>query len=158
MTTTKGAWLLAAATLLLAAPAMAQQLMVYPEKGQSQDQQNRDQYECHRWSVQQTGFDPTQQQASQAAPPPQAQGGGAMGGATRGAAIGAVGGAIGGNAGKGAAIGAATGGVVGGIRRRQAEQQQTAQAQQSGSSMAQEQAGYNRAMKTCLQARGYAVN
>lgn len=37
----------------------AQQMFVYPKNGQSQEQQAKDQYECHAWAVSQTGFDPT---------------------------------------------------------------------------------------------------
>lgn len=33
-------------------------LFVYPQRGQSVAQQNRDRRECHAWSVSQTGFDP----------------------------------------------------------------------------------------------------
>ena len=36
-------------------------LIVYPNKGQSEEQQAKDRYECHRWAVKETGFDPTQQ-------------------------------------------------------------------------------------------------
>jgi hypothetical protein len=32
---------------------------VYPRLGQSAEQQATDEYECHRWAVTQTGFDPT---------------------------------------------------------------------------------------------------
>ena len=32
---------------------------VYPRNGQSAQQQASDEYECHRWAVGQTGFDPT---------------------------------------------------------------------------------------------------
>lgn len=32
---------------------------VYPREGQSPEQQDRDRYECHRWAVDQTGFDPS---------------------------------------------------------------------------------------------------
>lgn len=35
-------------------------LYVYPKKGQSPEQQDTDRYECHRWAVNQTGFDPTE--------------------------------------------------------------------------------------------------
>lgn len=35
-------------------------LFIYPKKGQSAEQQDTDRYECYRWAVQQTGFDPTQ--------------------------------------------------------------------------------------------------
>lgn len=36
------------------------QLFIYPEKGQSEQQQADDRYECYRWSVGQTGYDPTE--------------------------------------------------------------------------------------------------
>jgi hypothetical protein len=36
------------------------QFYVYPKKGQSADQQAKDRYECHRWAVDQSGFDPSQ--------------------------------------------------------------------------------------------------
>jgi hypothetical protein len=32
----------------------------YPKDGQSDEQQSTDRYECHRWAVAQSGFDPTQ--------------------------------------------------------------------------------------------------
>ena len=32
----------------------------YATRGQSDEQQDRDRYECHRWAVSQSGFDPTQ--------------------------------------------------------------------------------------------------
>jgi len=35
-------------------------IFIYPKKGQSVEQQDTDRYECYRWAVQQTGFDPTQ--------------------------------------------------------------------------------------------------
>ena len=34
-------------------------LMVYPKNGQSQDQQGKDKFECHRWAAEQSGFDPS---------------------------------------------------------------------------------------------------
>ena len=43
--------------------AMAQQQYVFPQKGQSADQQKKDEYDCHTWAVKQTGFDPTVAQA-----------------------------------------------------------------------------------------------
>ena len=36
------------------------ELIAYPKNGQSQDQLGKDKFECHRWAVTQTGFDPTQ--------------------------------------------------------------------------------------------------
>lgn len=35
------------------------QVFAYPNRGQSEEQQSRDRFECHQWSVSQTGFDPT---------------------------------------------------------------------------------------------------
>jgi hypothetical protein len=43
-----------------ASPAAANELYVYPKNGQSAEQQATDRYECHRWAVNETGFDPTQ--------------------------------------------------------------------------------------------------
>ena len=36
------------------------ELYVYPQNGQSAEQQATDKYECHKWAYSQTGFDPTQ--------------------------------------------------------------------------------------------------
>ncbi|MBI5611504.1 MAG: hypothetical protein HY942_00330 [Gammaproteobacteria bacterium] len=41
-------------------PAVPEQLFVYPKKGQGEQQLAADRYQCHRWSADQTGFDPTQ--------------------------------------------------------------------------------------------------
>jgi hypothetical protein len=38
---------------------MSEDLFIYPKNGQSQDQQAKDQYECHSWARQQSGYDPT---------------------------------------------------------------------------------------------------
>jgi hypothetical protein len=37
-----------------------EQLFIYPRKGQSEKQQADDRYQCHRWAVDQAGYDPTQ--------------------------------------------------------------------------------------------------
>lgn len=165
---------LATATVLaalLCQPAAAQQLIIYPSQGQSQEQQGKDRYECHTWAVQQSGFDPSS--APTAAPPPaapppvaEAPRGGIVRGAGRGAALGAVGGAIGGDAGEGAAIGAATGALFGAFRRHdqrrqqayeQRAYQQQAQAQQQSTTSAGRDT-YNRAMRACLEGRGYTIS
>lgn len=41
------------------AKATGSRLYVYPEQGQSEEQQAKDRYECHRWAVRETGVDPT---------------------------------------------------------------------------------------------------
>ena len=137
--------------------AAAQNIIAYPARGQSPQQQDRDRYECYNWAVQQTGFNPQTQYAGSTAPPPP-PGGGVLPGAAKGAALGAVGGAIGGDAGKGAAIGAGVGGLFGGMRRREAETQQYQAQQQQAAASAQRNAGFNRAMGACLQGRGYTVD
>ena len=38
----------------------ADQIFVYPKQGQSEQQQADDRYACHRWGVEQSGYDPTQ--------------------------------------------------------------------------------------------------
>jgi hypothetical protein len=37
----------------------AADIYVYPRNGQSEQQTSTDRFECHKWSVAQTGFDPT---------------------------------------------------------------------------------------------------
>jgi hypothetical protein len=37
----------------------AEQMFVYPRQGQSEQQMANDRYECHRWAVGETGFDPS---------------------------------------------------------------------------------------------------
>ncbi len=39
--------------------SMASKLFIYPSKGQSEEQQANDRYECHKWAVDQTNYDPT---------------------------------------------------------------------------------------------------
>jgi len=41
------------------AQAPQDQMFIYPRQGQSEQQQATDRYECHRWAVSQTGYDPT---------------------------------------------------------------------------------------------------
>lgn len=42
------------------APPPSDELFTYPQSGQTPEQQATDQYECHKWAVSQSGFDPTQ--------------------------------------------------------------------------------------------------
>ena len=149
-------------TFLAAGVVLAQELIIYPAKGQSQEQLDKDKYECYSWAKQQSGFDPMQQpKATEPPPQQQAQRGGVVRGGARGAAVGAATGAIAGDTGKGAAIGAASGALVGGMRRRdqQRQQQQAEQqwAQQQATTYTKNRDGYNRAYGACLEGRGYSV-
>ena len=139
------------------------EFMIYPNKGQSQQQMDKDKGECYNWGKQQSGFDPMAPPTA-STPPPQAeaQQGGVGRGAVRGGLVGVTVGAIAGDAGKGAAIGAASGALFGGMRRRdqvarenQAEQQW---AQQESAKYAQGRSEYNRAFSACMQGRDYTLN
>jgi outer membrane lipoprotein SlyB len=147
---------IALALALFSAPAFAD-LMIYPKGKQSGEQQSKDKYECHEWAVQQTGFNPMQSVSTEP-PPPTGRQPNAVRGAARGAAAGAVVGAVAGDAGKGAAAGAAGGAVVGGVRRRDAEYARNQQRAQNEAAVQGQRANYDRAVKTCLEARNYSVN
>jgi hypothetical protein len=135
-----------------AASASAQQF-VYPAKGQSPEQQKKDEGQCHTWAVQQSKYDPTKPpQQTAAAKPPTTATGTTPGAGARGAARGAVVGGIMGDAGAGAAAGAVA-------ARGQSRRQNAAQAQQQPATQ-QDQAGvaaYQKARSACLEGRGYTV-
>ena len=138
--------LLVAATF--AASASAQQY-AYPAKGQSPDQQKKDEGECHTWAIQQSKYDPANPPKQAAAPAPATTATGTTAGAgARGAARGAVVGGAMGDAGAGAARGQS--------RRQnaaQGQQQQQAATQQDQAGMA----AYQKARGACLEGRGYTV-
>jgi hypothetical protein len=140
---------------VFAAGAAAQQY-VYPAKGQSAQQQKKDEAECHAWAVSQTGVDPAKpapQAAAPAAPstPTGVTPGAGVRGAARGAVVGEI---VGDDAGTGAAVGATAARAQ--SRRQNVQQQQQAAAQQQQAQGAQ-QAGYAKARAACLEGRGYTV-
>ena len=143
-------------------PPPSGKTFIYPERGQSPQQEEFDRGQCYSWAVQQSGFDPANPPAAPPPPPAQAPQGGLFRGAFGGAALGAVGGAIGGNAGEGAAIGAAVGGLFGLMRRAesvdQEHRQQASYAAQQQGVLAQGRASYNRAFGVCMTGRGYSVS
>ena len=147
--------------------AVAQEFVIFPSKGQSQDQMEKDKFECYGWAKKQSGFDPM-------APPPTTQGpptsqksvaGGAAKGGLAGAAVGAGVGAIAGGgwsgAGKGAAIGGLAGGVFGGMKtnseKKKEEQAQQQAADQQSAQYSQNRNNYNRGYTACLEGKGYVV-
>ena len=152
---------LALFAVFLTSSALAQDLIVYPAKGQSQDQMEKEKFECYTWAKQQTGFDPMQVPTA-STPPPQEQAG--QGGALKGAAVGAGAGALvkrKGSRSKGAVTGAVVGGVLGGARQgRQNSQDQQARQQweqQQANEYAQKRNTYNRAYSGCMEGKGYTV-
>lgn len=150
-------------------------IYAYPVNGQSQEQQQRDEYECHRWAVQQTGFDP-----STATPPQQSADGSAsddsspgflgIGGdrnlfggrgnvvsdAGTGAALGAIGGAIAGDAGTGALVGAGISAVLGSIVRS-GSRRRTRQPQTEKPRHQSQLDNYQQAYGACMSGRNYQV-
>jgi hypothetical protein len=146
----------AIALLMLCAGALAQKPVVYPAKGQSPAQQQKDEGQCYSWSKSSTGVDP----AKLAAQPPAQEQGPAVGGgerakgAVRGAVGGAAIGAITGDSGKGAGTGAVVGTMAGG---RQARQNQAAKNQQSKAQHNEQLNTYHRAFGACMEGRGYTI-
>src|ERR1700761_4711179 len=148
-------------------PTPQTQVMVYPARGQTPEQQERDRYECHVWAVQQTGFDPSapgvpssERVMVEPANPP---GTGTAVGAIAGAILGAV---IAGprNAGAGLLLGGVTGAAVGTASDANAQAQANYEQQRldagynaSAAQGAQRAANYRRAITACLDARGYTT-
>jgi hypothetical protein len=144
-----------ATALLVSASLSAQDLMVYPAKGQSQDQQEQDQFQCYTWARDRTGFDPMEVPRASSAEPEQK--GGAGRGAIGGAAAGALVGVIAGDTKQGALIGGALGGLTGGARRASSNKDRQQWEQQQAQQYAQRRNEYNRAYAACLEGRGYTV-
>jgi phage tail tape-measure protein len=110
---------------------------VNPTRGQTPEQQVRDQNECMQIAKAQTGYDAV-------GDPAKGAGVGAAIGALGGGAAGAAIGAATGSAGTGAAIGAASGATLGAV----------------GGGVYQHSRGkeaYNQAYSNCMMGRGYAI-
>jgi len=144
--------------------SFCQDLVIFPAKGQTPEQMEKDKYDCYTWAKKETGFDPMQAQPTAQAPAAQPQGpqGERIRGAARGAALGAVvGGIANDDAGKGAAAGAAAGTMAGGMRsrqnRRNQAQAQQQQAQQQNAATDEKRSVYNRAYSACMEGKGYTV-
>ncbi|MCK4604977.1 MAG: hypothetical protein KAU41_09865 [Deltaproteobacteria bacterium] len=140
---------------------LAQDPIVFPAKGQSQDQMEKDKFSCYQWARDETGFDPMQTPTA-STPPPQQQAG--RGGALKGAAVGAGAGALikkSGSRSKGAGTGALVGGVLGGARQsqqnRQDQQARQQWEQQQANEYAHKRNAYNRAFSACMESKGYTM-
>lgn len=147
-------------------------MVVFPAKGQTPQQQARDEGECYAWSKGQTGVDPmapppaTAQSATQPAQSKPAADGSRIRGAARGAAAGAIIGEVADDdAGKGAAIGATAGVVAGGRQSRknqqaaaeQAAKQQQQATQQAQAANQQQLDLFKKGFAACLEPKGYTV-
>ncbi|MCZ6893403.1 MAG: glycine zipper family protein [Gammaproteobacteria bacterium] len=138
-----------------------QRLFVYPQRGQGVEQQAQDEFECHRWAVQQTSYDPTGRGTGASTvvsvpPPPDGLPDDPVTGIVGGAALGAAGGALAGDPGVGAAVGAAVGLLAGLLGQANNNQAPTATTVYP---VADDGAGqeYRRAWSTCLAGRGYQL-
>lgn len=144
------------------------QVYFYPKAGQSQEQQDRDRYECYLWAVDQTGFDPSNpklaphQRVNVVPRPPagRATAAGAVSGAVIGAAVSRPG-----NKAGGAVIGAIAGATLGAMsdaareERARQIQEHYDQADAERDALVERQAqDYRRAMAACLEGRGYSVS
>ncbi|MBW2173334.1 MAG: hypothetical protein JRF64_01565 [Deltaproteobacteria bacterium] len=148
--------LLSIATLV-AGPALAQELIIFPSQGQSDEQMEKDKYDCYQWAKKETGFDPMEVPKATEPPPKQeAKRGGLVRGAVGGAAIGGI---IDGS--DGAKKGAAAGGVLGGARRQTQKKEQRYKEEQWAQDQAaqynQKRNTYNRAYAACLEGKEYTV-
>jgi hypothetical protein len=127
-------------------------MYVFPANGQDQETQDKDEYACYKWAVEQSGIDPMNPPDVQA--DPNAGTGAVVGSSARGAAAGAAVGAITGSAGKGAAIGATLGAFGGVGRRRAAQEGAQQQAAQQEAAMIN---SFKKAFSVCLEGKGYTV-
>lgn len=162
--------------------APAAELFLYPSRGQSDQQLQRDKFECYEWAKEQTGFDPlnlpevatrdTQPPPAPAPRPktsvPETSIKSGIAGALIGAGVGAL---LRGRRGilTGAAVGGAGGAVIGGAKqsaenRREiaAEKQAQAQAQSQPPTgeqrkYQQDRDRYERAFEACVEGRGYTI-
>jgi hypothetical protein len=131
---------------------------VYPAKGQTPEQQEKDQSDCYTWAVQQSGYDPINPTVVQAQQVQKGPDGSAIRGSAGGAVTGAAIGAIAGDAGKGAAIGAVSGAVLGHRRGRMHQSMEQSQANASASQQTQSLIdGFKKAFSVCLEGKDYTV-
>jgi len=133
-------------------------IYIYPAKKQSAATQEKDDADCYRWAVEQSGVDPINPPKVEAAKVDTSPDGSAVVGAAKGAAAGVAIGAIAGDAGKGAAIGAVAGGLAG----RRAKRVGDAQQQQANNQAAAQQQtamtdSFKKAYTVCMEGKGYTV-
>ena len=157
--------LLVITSLVFAGTTLGSDVFIYPNKGQSQKQQDQDKSQCYSWAKKQTGFDPMKTPTATSAPPPKEKevwGAGKTG--VAGAATGAiVGGVASGRkgAGRGALIGGAGGALLGGMRRSSQRNREDQNRQQwereQVNNYTRARNEYNRAFAACMTGRGYTV-
>lgn len=133
-------------------------LFVFPSNGQDKEAQEKDEFDCYKWAMDETGYNPINPPEIQAEQVEQGPDGGAVMGSAKGAAAGAAIGAIAGDAGKGAAIGA----TAGAIRGRRVSQYNKAKQQQQNDEEAKAKEeemlnNFKKAFTACMTGKGYTV-
>jgi len=139
-------------------PAPQPTMYFYPELSQDDGRQDRDRYECYRWSVRQSGVDPGMTPVRHV-PPPRAtvrDGGEVVAGAATGAIVGA---AVSSpyRTGEGLVLGAIFGSLIGAAAQ---ESRVQAAEQAYAHRLAYQQVpmdNFRRAMGACMSGRGYRV-
>ena len=133
-------------------------LYVFPAKNQTADQQSKDENECYKWAVQQSGYDPSNPTKVDTAKADKGRNGEVVKGGAKGAAAGAAVGAIAGDAGKGAAIGAVAGGLAGRRARKAGDaKEEQKNIQEADAKKAEMVNGFKKAFSVCLEGKGYTV-
>ena len=160
----------------------AKQLYIYPNKGQPEEQQAKDRYECYQWAVKNTGVDPNTLEAPRglaqvrvAIPENPKQGASAKGtiiGGATGAVIGSLDDGHGrrhhSHTAEGFIIGAIVGSIIGSSVERKgaidAREAARAEAREKEQKNAEARAqyekaidSYGRAFSACMEAREYTV-
>jgi uncharacterized membrane protein YebE (DUF533 family) len=142
--------------ILFLAPAVnAQELFIFPNEDQSQDQQDMDEFQCQKSATQRTGFDPMALPTTSSPAPKQK--GGVGQGAVKGALLGTAVGAVTGNTKKGLKAGAVGGGVMGGMKRADSNSKKQDWANQQSQDYLRNRDNWNRAFTACIESRGYTV-
>jgi hypothetical protein len=126
-------------SVCLVSPVWAQDPIVYPAKGQSEDQMEKDKYQCYSWAKNQTGFDPMKTPTTTSAPPAKEKEVWVRGGL----------------------IGAAGGALIGGARssnqRNREAQKRKDWERKETNNYVRARSEYNRAFGACMEGRGYSV-
>jgi hypothetical protein len=152
-------------SVFLAGTVWAQDPIVYPAKAQSDDQIEKDKYQCYAWAKNETSFDPMKTPTTTSGPPAKEKevwGAGKTG--VAGGATGAiVGGAAKGKKGalRGGLLGAAGGALIGGVRssnqRNREAQKRKDWERKEANNYVRARNEYNRAFGACMEGRGYSV-
>lgn len=137
--------------------------VIFPAKGQTAEQQEKDQTDAYTWATQQTGWDPYQaygelaKKGDVAADTADASRGSAVKGAVGGALLGLAIGAIADDAGKGAAIGATAGGLTRGMRGRQVRQEASAGVSAGAEEYKRKFQDWDKHFVVAMEGKGYTI-